>query len=310
MRKAPFLRVRAWLRTASIAVATGTALLPLWADNPSPTPPSALESQLLEACQNLDVPVITDLVKQGVRATACDSSGETPLMLTVNRPDIVQILLGDKPDLDLRGPDGATALYLACAANDDSSARELIAAGANPNLTVRSNLRSPLLAAIENNDPDLAVLLVQHRADPNHGFSGGTPIACAVSREQVEVTRALLEAGVPEELPKFDAAGHPQIPLVEKAALDDNTAMLDLLLAHGGSVEETDSVGGTPLLLTLLVGKADAVDYLLAKGADVNHSDTKGDSTLVTALCHQKPRVWPVSPMPGPCASCSITAPT
>lgn len=121
----------------------------------------------------------------------------TPLMLAagLQRPKLVAALLAHGADPDRRGPNEATALYMAVGSGDTASIRLLAAAGAELN--------------------GRAVL-------------GTTALDNGEMRGQREAIRVLLEVGASPELP--GSGGYPPL---WGAAISEDTALARILLDAG-----------------------------------------------------------------------------
>ena len=60
-----------------------------------------------------------------------------------------------------------------------------------------------------------------------------------------------------------------------------DTAIIDLFLAHGAKISDTDLDGNTPLhLAARCLGQVGAVRFLLSRGADTNAENSKGNTPL------------------------------
>ena len=102
--------------------------------------------QLLDAGADID---------KGARA------GETPLMLAVrgNHPEIMTMLIARGATLDETSSiSGDTALILAADRSLDAAVRELLDAGASPNVRSRDG-RTALSVALNNGDESLSKVL-------------------------------------------------------------------------------------------------------------------------------------------------------
>ncbi len=100
---------------------------------------------------------------------------------------------------------GNSKLYDAIAAGDEAAARRLLADGADPNSRSLglaggdgglSSQYSPLLYAINRNEPAIAVLLLEAGAEPNvRNPENDTALIAAADAGMVDVVRLLLEKG-------------------------------------------------------------------------------------------------------------------
>jgi ankyrin repeat protein len=245
----------------------------------------ALGDSLLDACRQSDVKHATDLLNQGAPVNFEGKYGDTPLLLAAMRsPEMVKLLLTYHPNLELRENHGYTALGVACWTGKTECAIELMDAGANIE-TINDNGHTPLILAIEYGNDDLVKALIAHHADVNKATVNGSAIWWAVGKDRVAETTMLLNAGA-DFLPHMTLSEDPKHPwytLMAKAALSNDPAMVDLLLSHGAKINETNSVGRTPLTMALQFVRAPMILHLLDKGADVNAADSKGNTPLAYA---------------------------
>src|SRR5258708_7893602 len=97
--------------------------------------------------------------------------------------------------IDARDLNGATALYTAAESERPTTVAALLAKGADPNLTGRSDV-SPLAAAAFRGNDRIVELLLSRGADPDHvDATGKTPLIYAAARGFALVVRRLLDAG-------------------------------------------------------------------------------------------------------------------
>ncbi len=163
-------------------------------------------------------------------------SGKTALMVAAEhgQSEVIQALLRRKANVNLKHYSDLTALMLAAGGAHTEAVRVLLAAGADPNavgfyfhygdftplmFAIRSKsenklqvidaliaggaelnskraIRTPLMVAIENNDPDMIEALVKRGADVNgRGGSDITPLMFAAIGGSPRVVQALLDAG-------------------------------------------------------------------------------------------------------------------
>lgn len=163
-------------------------------------------------------------------------SGKTALMVAAEhgQSEVIQALVRRKANVNLKHYADLTALMLAAGGGYPEAVRLLLVAGADPNavgfyvhygnftplmFAIRSKsenrlkvidallaggaelnskraIRTPLMVAIENNDPDIIEALVKRGADVNgRGGSDITPLMFAAIGGTPRVVQALLDAG-------------------------------------------------------------------------------------------------------------------
>ncbi len=141
--------------------------------------------------------------------------------------------------------DETTPLYLAVHHNHIDLTKKLLAAGADPNITVAEGA-APIHAAARYGYVDVLNALLAADADVNSGDDGETPLLVAAEIGQCSVVQALLAAD-----------------------------------ADVNSTRHSD--GATPLMLAAYHGHLDVVQALLAANADVNRVGTEGITALFMA---------------------------
>ncbi len=140
---------------------------------------------------------------------------------------------------------------------------------------------SPLMWATQHGDMKLTKMLIDAGADPNYANPRGiTALTLAASNGATSIAKVLLEAGADPELSAKD------IPTPLMAATN-HSAIMDLLLAHGADVNQTDEQGRTALLAAASRFPGKGVKPLLKAGADPNGRGPDGDLPLLAAVQHK-----------------------
>ncbi len=97
-------------------------------------------------------------------------------------------------------PDGWTALHLAAFFGNSRAAQLLLAAGADPSAVSRNaQANQPLHSACAGRRPVVAILLIDHGADPDYPAAGITPLMIAAANGLAIVVSRLLQAGADPE---------------------------------------------------------------------------------------------------------------
>lgn len=183
--------------------------------------------------QGVDPNVVGEL-PSGVKATALMLAGSR------GRLEIVKLLLERKANLEVRDPNGWTALAYAVGFVRPSCVRAMVAKGANVNARNTGGI-APVVLAVR--DAEVMRILLDHGAD--------------VQARSVEGTTAVISAG---------SWG--------------NVDSLRLLLDHGSNVNDQDRTGWSALLRATSAGHEECVRLLVARGADVNVRAADGHTPL------------------------------
>jgi uncharacterized protein len=106
---------------------------------------------------------------------------------------------------------------------------------------------------------------------------GSTALHWAAANGDIEITRALLNAGASVKASTRIGSITPLF----MAASNGNAAVIEALLTAGASAAETNGNGTTVLMMAAASGSAPAVTVLLDRGADPNAKDTTNGQTAL-----------------------------
>jgi ankyrin repeat protein len=194
-------------------------------------------------------------------------------------------------------------LVVAVDHGDLPNARSLLDRGADPNAEDADG-NSALMLAVWHGDADLVTRMLAKHADPKHANDAGvTALHWAV--DDLAKTRALVDAGADPNA--ADAAG--LTPLELAAGRDGDTAVVALLLAHGGDAKlvggrigagdaaaarallehGTDPKPTAALHLAAARGNVETLQLLLDHGADINARAELGMTPLMWAAQMGRP---------------------
>jgi ankyrin repeat protein len=214
----------------------------------------------------------------------------------------VKLLLAAKAEVNLeceattmqtQGGEWGSPLFFAVRVGSPELVTMLIESGANPNAQVSAPGANPagltpLRAAVNDDQKEIAQLLLARKADPNIPDSEGlTPLHLAVMGQHKEMVKLLLANHA--EVNRQDNGG--RTPLDCAAGLADTTIAATLLEAKADP-NLKDKQGQTPLFYAVR-GNKEMVDLLLAKGANPNLRNKSGAVPLALAKDFRPP-------VPGP----------
>jgi ankyrin repeat protein len=236
-------------------------------------------------------------VVSGMVSTSLPRGGWTPLMYAArqNATDAARALADSKADLNLRDPEGATALVIAIINAHFDLAAMLLEKGADPNVadqtgmaalyaavdmhTLGPMLSRPVPKLVDKLDAaDLVKILLARGANPNARLKrpvlgrhhdggdaslgdGTTPLMRAAKANDVPVLRMLLEGGADPFLTQ-----------------KDYTNALMIAAAGGGRV----GAYASPFPVSE-AGAIEAIKVLMEYGADVNAFNANGQTALHSA---------------------------
>jgi ankyrin repeat protein len=259
--------------------------------------------------------------------------GFTALMFAARQGalDATRALADAGVDLNLQDPDGTPALTVAIVNGHHDVARLLIELGANPNVADTAGM-TPLYAAVELHTSemyperrplrqsygsatyDLITLLLAKGARPDSPLEtvtlrwgrrrgpgdaalaeGATPLMRAARFADVEVMRALLDAGANPALTQTDQTtvlmlaagagwrtGETILGGLDFGPESDAIEAVKICLARGADVMAVDDDGRTALHHAVPRG-AGVVQLLLDNGARLDAKDTRGRTALDVA---------------------------
>lgn len=135
--------------------------------------------------------------------------------------------------------------------------------------------------ALANAREDSAILAVWEGLDPNAVLvSGDSPLVMAVTFGFADLTRFLLSKGA-----NINArTGPEQVAPIHAASSCGRADLVELLIAHGASVDVTNILQRTALHVACMFGYPDVASVLLTNGANANATDLQGVTPLFSTV--------------------------
>lgn len=202
------------------------------------------------------------------------------------RLDVIAQMLADGADINMTNSRGHNALRGAIAEGHLETARYLLDHGAEVNSESEYRWTALYLAARDNNEPALNMLIARGA----NVATGLSPLLAAVEAGSVNIARAVMDAGA--EVNVFDDDGRTPLYL---AVERQDEAMVALLIEAGANVQlryenrwfhETayNAVDETILHLAAELGNIGIVKGLLAAGAAAAAQNAQGETPLKLAF--------------------------
>ena len=137
--------------------------------------------------------------------------------------------------------------------------------------------KSPLADAAEKSDRASVRTLLKQHADVNAPQADGmTALHWAAYLDDLETAKLLVSANA-------NATNRYGVTPLSLACQNGNSAMVELLLAHGANPNTTLRGGETVLMTAARTGKTGPVKALLARGAIVDAKERRGQTALMWA---------------------------
>jgi ankyrin repeat protein len=278
------------------------------------------QNALMWATSERQTAVIEELVRRGADVSAGSKTGFTALMFAAQQGDVdiakILVRAGAKPN-DPQPKTLLTPLIIASAMGHVQTVDYLLDNGADPNhIEARGYVALHLVVRdsdygidLKGKDNIVAIVksLLAHKADPNIrlkqqrpavttneiSLQGSTPLVLAAEVNNLEVVKALLDAGAdplattehgttPLMLASGGGTDVQRMRLPEERATAVETAKL--LIERGADVTAVGQYGWTALHAAAYQGLNDVIELLVSKGAKIDEMDTFGQTPLSISL--------------------------
>ncbi len=179
-------------------------------------------------------------------------------------------------------------LYSAVHTGNERALVHLLKHHANPDTIYYNPFydRTPLIIAIEEHMPAMALVLLRHGAQPDRADSEHrTPLVWAAKEGNLTTVRALIERGaavngIPKEDTPLVSAFRPTAGTEKKTSAE----IVQLLVDHGADVNRSQYGGVTPLMLAAGEGNAPIVHLLVERGAAIDARSAEGLTPVFEAV--------------------------
>jgi ankyrin repeat protein len=204
---------------------------------------------------------------EGRRVQAAPSAEETARLPTPRPPEVPGVTRGFRYNELIGRQGGLTALHFAARQGHVDTVQALVEGGANVNLVSPADRTSPLLIAIINGHFDLAMYLLERRADPRLASdAGATPLYAVLNVQWAP------KAAYPQ--PRAYLQQQHSYLEVMKALLErgaDPNARVNRKIwysSYNFDQSSMDEIGATPFWRAAYASDVDAMKLLVAYGAD------------------------------------------
>lgn len=243
--------------------------------------------KLFRACGRGDLSFVKNILLNSKETlwNQMDEEGNTPIHWAAvgGHEEIVKILLDAGCDIEIKSHDGFTPLHSVAQEDHENVLQLLLDRGADINARNLEDSEHTVLhyascwGAIK-----CTKLLLKRGAEIDAKSSDkSTPLIFACEKGNVDIARALIEAGASlENKNDLDEKGGATPLLI--AAHNARLPVLELLIEKGAKVNESTVDGLNALHLAIRCGsdRPDILDVLIKAGTDVNKKTISGDTPL------------------------------
>gem|GEM_PF-4335346 len=197
--------------------------------------------------------------------------------------NLVKSFIAQGVDVNQREGDGTTALLWACKKNHADIIELLLKEGADVELREPSTGNSPLITAAAEGYVSVVHSLVAKKAQiEGTDKSGRTPLQWAAAANKITTTATLiyLDANVNH----VDSVG---MSALHVACANGFRAIAEALIEAGANLEQHDKDHRTPIMYAALNGESDIVRLLLKSGCDALQRDKFGKNSLDYAMANE-----------------------
>ncbi|KAK2714306.1 hypothetical protein QYM36_008760 [Artemia franciscana] len=258
--------------------------------------------------------VIALLLKNKAEVNARNNIRKTPLHTAAENEnlDAIGFLIDNKAEINAKAEFGYTPLDAGVLSGNKHAVKLLLENNAEfkNNIFVDRTESAPLHYAVDLGHKEIVEILVAKGADVNINYINQTPLILATKKNHTDIVKFLIENGANVNTDHCKAlflasqAGFRDIvemllknkgcvnigctednsaaPL-HFAAIGGHTEIINLLIAHGATVDAITTDGSTPLYLTVEYGHEEATEVLISNKANINIQNIEGMTPLHVA---------------------------
>jgi uncharacterized protein len=264
-------------------------------------------STAADAAEHRDWNIVRSLAARHADLDTPQPDGTTALQWAAhwNDLDAVKVLLAAGASPKIANRYGVTPLSEAAGAGNAQMIELLLKAGADAKSLTTADGETVLMTAARTGSVDAVKVLLDHGADINakENYRGQTALMWAAGQRHPEVVKLLLERGAdwkmlsqsrPNGMPKLSAASSVT-PMAKgglaalhfaarEGDIETGRVMLDAKVDIKVDINEADSDGTSPLVVSILNKRYTFAKFLLDRGADPNVADSHGQAALYAAI--------------------------
>ena len=226
--------------------------------------------------------IVALILAAGADVNATDYNNNVPLHMALtldSNRDILEMLLSAGADVNAKNSFGNTPLHLTVTLNRDrASAETLLDYGASLEFRNKSG-NTALLEAIDRENSEIAILLLQRGADIfARNKEGDSPLSLSL-KKGVSVLSWFLDSS------NINAQNNEgNTPLHMAVSLEANADVFRYLLENGAGIDNRNFAGDTPFHLAVRQELLTLTEAFLKQGGDFYIENNQGETPLSLAF--------------------------
>ena len=228
-----------------------------------------------------DVEKLKSAIAADADVNALDPNGGPALNSAAIWPDMVQLLIDAKADVNTAGNVDMTPLMMAAMMSIPESMKLLLDAGADPKFKMKNGMTVLHYATWRSNCAECVQLLVDHGADVNAKDNNGeTPLTIMMTASTAKYRAETIAYTVNA----YKAAGVTEMPEKytnpKESDWDNPDKIIEILIKAKADVNASNAVGTTPLITAAYFNKVELMEMLIEAGADISKKEKTGVSPM------------------------------
>jgi ankyrin repeat protein/GR25 family glycosyltransferase involved in LPS biosynthesis len=228
--------------------------------------------ELIKAIVNKELNKIRALLEKGANPNHIAKDGNSMLHLAaiLGYDDVVDLLLREAVDLDLKHKKGATALAMAVITGRIKVTKLLLKAGADRDIILDNSSLEQM--AIKQNHPEVAEVIREHNAADKSYIN--SLFMHAALKNNIAMVNRYLEAGA-----EIDHVFQGNITSLLIAVSKGNLELVENLVERGANVNIS-----SPLFTSARNGHSEITKFLIDNGANIEALSNNNDNPIFAAV--------------------------